>query len=197
MCIKGHTPPAAPLHGSAPAARCPQLQQILRLAVSDIVNRIRRNRQTIFAISLLRRCLHYTLHTFHDIIHISKISLTVSIIKDLDLLPGTQLIGKSKIRHVRSSGRSVYGEEPETGRRNIIQLAVGMGQQFIALLCSRVEGNRVVHLVFGAVRHFLLEPYTEEEEAYTRCSTAGSACRQVPEYYRNQSSYSECMHPDW
>lgn len=103
-----------------------KLQQILRLAVSDIVNRIRRNRQTILAISLLRRCLHHTLYPFHDIIHISKISLAVSIIKDLDLLPGTQLIGKSKICHVRSSRRSVNRKETKTRRWNIIKLAVRM-----------------------------------------------------------------------
>lgn len=81
------------------------------MAVTNVVNRIWRNWKSILAILLLRRSLHHTLYTLNNVIHISEITLTISIIENLNRLALQQLIGKSKVRHVRSARRTIHRKE--------------------------------------------------------------------------------------
>ena len=133
-----------------------ELEKVLRIAVTDIVNSIRRDRQTVLTCLLCRSLLHDTDHTLYDIIYISKVALAVSVIEDLYLVTLHKLVGESEVGHIRASGRSIYSKETQTGRWDVVKLAVGMGHQLIALLSSGIEGHRIVHLVVSRVRHLLV-----------------------------------------
>ena len=133
-----------------------KLQQILRMAVSNVVNCIRWNRKPVLPHLFLRGSLHHTLHSLYNIIHICKITLTVSIIENLDCLIITKFIGKSKICHIRAAGRSIHSKETKSCRWNIIQLGIGMSHQLIRLLSCRIKRHRIIHFILCGIRHLLI-----------------------------------------
>ncbi len=55
-----------------------EIQKVLRILIANVVDCIRRNWQTIFSISAFRCALHDTNNTFHNIVHISKVTLAVA-----------------------------------------------------------------------------------------------------------------------
>ena len=100
--------------------------------------------------------LHDAHYTLDDVIDKGEIALAVSVVEYLDGLALTQFVGEAEIRHIGASGRTVNSEEAETGRWYVVELRIGMSHEFVALLGSGIEGNRVVHLVVGRVRHLLV-----------------------------------------
>ena len=100
--------------------------------------------------------LHDPDDTLNNIVHIGEIPLAVAVIEDLDGLSLPQLVCKTKISHIRPAGGTINGEEPQSRGGNIIELAVGMGQQFIGLLGGRIQGNRIIHLLIGGIGHFFV-----------------------------------------
>ena len=58
--------------------------------------------------------LHDANYTLDDIIDIGKVTLAVSIVKDLDGLAITKLVGESEVGHIRTACRSIYSEETKT-----------------------------------------------------------------------------------
>ena len=105
-----------------------KIQEIFRLIITNIINCIRWNRQTIFSIFSLRCILHYTFYTFYNIIHICEITFAISIIKNLNYLTFQQLIGKTKVSHIWTTCWSINCKETQTSRRNIIEFTVSMSQ---------------------------------------------------------------------
>ena len=99
-----------------------KVQQVLRIGVADVVNCIGRNGQPILAILLFRCLCHHTDNTFHDVIHISKITLAVTVVENLDSFALHQLIGESEVGHIRATSRAVNCKEPQTSRGNVIKL---------------------------------------------------------------------------
>ena len=63
-----------------------EIKQIFGRVVADVIDRIRRQRQTVLAVLLFRRVLHDTLHALDDIVNEREIPLAVSVIEDLDRL---------------------------------------------------------------------------------------------------------------
>ena len=108
-----------------------KLKQILRMIISDIVYRIRWNRQSIFSNLLFRWSLHHTHHALYNIINIGKITLAVPVIKNLNLFIIFKFIRKSKICHIRSSCRTIYRKETKSCGWNIVKFTVGMCHQLI------------------------------------------------------------------
>lgn len=88
-----------------------KVQQVLRMAVADVVHLVRRQRQTILAHPALRRCLHHALYTLDNIVDIGKITLTIAIVENLNRLASQQLVRKAKVRHIRTAGRAINREE--------------------------------------------------------------------------------------
>ena len=123
---------------------------------TDVVNCIRRNRQTVLAILLVRCFLHHTDNTFHDVIHISKITLAVAIVEDFDSFALHQLVGESEVGHVRATCRTIHGEEAQSSGRNVIELRVGMCHQLIRFLSGCIQRHRIIYLVIRAVRNLLV-----------------------------------------
>lgn len=74
-----------------------KIQKILWVLVADVINCIRRNRKTIFAIFALRRNLHYMNNTFDNIIPISKVALTITVVEDLNCFAFQQFVSKAKV----------------------------------------------------------------------------------------------------
>ena len=133
-----------------------KVQQIFRVLVADVINCIRRNGQTIFTIFTFRRTLHHTDNALDNIIHISKVTLAVTVVENLNRFAFQQLVSKAEVRHIRATSRAIYCEESQTSGRNVIQLRVGMSHQFIRFLGCRIQRYRVINLVIRAVRHFLI-----------------------------------------
>ena len=88
-------------------------------------------------------------NAFHDVIHISKVPLAVAVVEDFDSFAVHQLIGKAKICHIRTTSRAIDREEPQTSRGDIVEFGVSMCHQLVGLLGSRIQRNRIVHLVIG------------------------------------------------
>ena len=68
-----------------------KIKQILRRIIPNIVYFIGGNRKTILAIFLFWRMLHNTYYTFHNVIYIGEVTLTVTIV-----LPSRNLLVKPK-----------------------------------------------------------------------------------------------------
>ncbi len=95
-----------------------------------------------------------TLYTFHNIINICEVTPAITIIENLDIFSFYQLVGKTKISHIRSTSRSINSKETKSGTRNIIELAIGMRHQFVTLLGSGIKTDRIIHFVIGTIRDF-------------------------------------------
>ena len=75
--------------------------------------------------------LHDAFYTFYDIINVSEVTFTVSVVEDLDSFSFEKFVCKSEVCHVWSAGWSIYGEEAETGRWNVVKFAVCVSHKFI------------------------------------------------------------------
>ena len=133
-----------------------EVEQVFGRTVTDIIDLIGRNGESVVANLFLRSMLHDALDAFNDIIDISEVALTVAVIEDLDGLSLTEFVGETKVGHVGTSGRSIDGEEAQSCGGNIVEFGIGMRQQFVALLRGGIEADGVVHLVVGAVGYFLV-----------------------------------------
>lgn len=85
------------------------------MAVANVIYLIRRQGQSVFAQLALRRCLHYALYAFYDVICVGEVSLAVAVVKDFNGFSCQQLVRKAKVRHVRTACRTIYGEEAQSG----------------------------------------------------------------------------------
>lgn len=132
------------------------VQKVFRLAAADVIDSIRRDGQAVFTVLLFRCTLHDAVNAFHDIIDKGEVTAHVSIIEDLDRLSGHEFLCGAEIKHIRSAGRAVDCEEAKACRRDVVEFAVGMSQQLIALLGCCIQAYRVVYLVVCAERHLLV-----------------------------------------
>ena len=130
-----------------------KIQKADRPSSADVIDRIRRQREAVLTVFLLRSALHHTHNSFHNIIHIGEIAAAVSVIEDLYGLSGTELIGKTEVCHIRSSGRAVHGKEAKARGGNVVQLRIRMRHQLIGLLRCRIQGDRIIHLILRGERH--------------------------------------------
>lgn len=133
-----------------------EVQKILWGVVAYIIYLVRRNRKAVLAVLLLWGMPHDTDHTLHDVIDVGKVAFAVSVVEDLDGLAFSEFVGEAEIRHVRTAGRTIDREESQTCGRYIVELRIGMGHEFVALLGRGIEAHRIVHLVICRIRHFLI-----------------------------------------
>lgn len=126
------------------------------MVVANVVDFVRRDREPVLAIGTFRSMLQYPNYTLDNIVDVCEITLAVAEVEDLDLFSLDKLVGESEICHVGTSAGSVDGEEPQACRGDVVELGIGVGHQLVALLGGGIEAHRVVHLVVGAVGHFLV-----------------------------------------
>ena len=133
-----------------------KVEQVLGTVVANVIDLVGRDGKAIVAIGLFGCMLHDTHYAFDDIIDVGEIAFTLAVVEYLDGFATTQLVGEAKICHIGASSRTIDGKEAETRGWNVVELGIGMGQQFVALLGSGIERHRIVDLVVGAVRYLLV-----------------------------------------
>ena len=133
-----------------------EVQQALGGAVADVVDHIRRYRKSVLPGASLRRVAHDPDYALHDVVYVGEVPPAVAVIEYPDALSPDQPVCEAVVRHVGPAAGSVDGEEAQSRGGNVVELAVGMRQQLVALLGGGVEADGVVHLVVGGVRHFLV-----------------------------------------
>lgn len=65
------------------------------------------------------------------------LSLRASVVY-LNGLALQQLVGETKVRHIRSPCRTINGEEPQSSARDVVKLTVAMRKKLVALLCRSI-----------------------------------------------------------
>ncbi len=90
-----------------------EVEEILGGVVADVIHLVGRNGKTVLAILLLGGVLHNADHSFHNVIDISKITLAVAVVKNLDGLALDQFVGETKIGHVGATSWAIDGKEAE------------------------------------------------------------------------------------
>ena len=133
-----------------------EVQQVLGLPATDVIHGIGRHGQAVLPYLTLGRSLHHTDNALHNVVHIGEVAATVAVVKDLDSLALQELVGEAEVRHVGAPSGAVYGEETQTGRRNVVELGVAMRKEFVALLRGRIEAHGVVHTIIRRKRHLLV-----------------------------------------
>ena len=91
-----------------------EVEQVLGIAVADVIDRVRRQGQAVLADLALRRFHHHALDALDDIINIGEVALAVTIVEDLYALALDQLVGKSEVSHVGATRGTVNREETKS-----------------------------------------------------------------------------------
>ena len=133
-----------------------KVQQVLGLATADVVDGIRGDGQAVLAGPLFRGLAHHPDDAFHDVIDIGEIAAAVAVVVDLDGLALEQLVREAEIGHIRTAGGAVDGEEAEARGRDVVQLGIAVGEEFVALLGRRIQAHGIVHPIVRAERNFLV-----------------------------------------
>lgn len=133
-----------------------EVKEVFGRVVTDVVHLVRGDGESVLAVLLLRGVLHDAHHSLHDVIDIGEVALAVAIIENLDGLAFHQLVGEAEVRHVGTTGGAIDGKEAEAGRGDVVEFAIGMSHQLVALLGGGVEAHGVVHLVVCRIRHLLV-----------------------------------------
>ena len=133
-----------------------EVEEVFGRVVADVIYLVWGYGKTILPVLLLRSVLHDAHHSLHDVVDIGEVALAVAIIENLDGFAFHQLVGEAEVSHVGTAGGAIDGKEAQAGRGDVVELAIGMGHQLVALLRGGVEAYGVVHLVVCRIRHFLV-----------------------------------------
>ena len=130
-----------------------EVQKALRGAVADVVHHVRRLGKAVLPVASLGRAAHDPHHALHDVVYVGEVPQAVAVVEYFYLLTPDQPVREAEVGHVGSAAWAVDGEEPQARGRYVVEFAVGVRQQLVALLGGGVEADGVVHLVVGGVRH--------------------------------------------
>lgn len=95
--------------------------------------------------------LHYTHYTLYDVINKGEVTFTIPVIEDLYGLAFTELVGETKVSHIWTTGRSIDSKETEACGWDVVEFAVVVRHEFVALLGGGIERDWVIDLVIGGV----------------------------------------------
>ena len=126
------------------------------MVVADVVDFVGRQRESVFAVLLFGGVLHDADDAFDDVIDVGKVAFAFAVVEYLDGLAGFKLVGEAEVGHVGATGGTVDGKEAQPCAGDVVELAVGVGHELVALLGGVVQGNRVVHFVVGGVGDLLV-----------------------------------------
>ena len=133
-----------------------EVEEVLGRVVANVIYLIWWYGKTILTHLLLRCMLHDAHYALDDVVYIGEVALAMAIVEDLNLLALDQLVGESEVCHVGTTGRTIDGEEAQTGAGYVVELGIGMGHQLIALLGGGIEADGIVHLIVGGVWDLLV-----------------------------------------
>ena len=98
-----------------------KLQEVLGVAVADVVHGIRRHGQSVFAHLFLGGFHHHSDNAFYDVVYIGEVALAVAVVENLDLLALHQFIGEAEVGHVGTTCRAIDGEESKAGAGDVVE----------------------------------------------------------------------------
>ena len=133
-----------------------EVQQVFRLAAANVIDGVGGDGKTVAADLLFRGTLHDAEDPLHDVVNIGEVTAHIAVVENPDGLTGCQFFCSAVIEHIRAAGRAVYREESETCGRNVVKLAVSMGEKFVAFFGGGIETYRVVHSVIGGEGDFFV-----------------------------------------
>ena len=133
-----------------------EVEQVFGVVVSDVVDLVGRERQSVFAVLLFGGMLHHAHNAFDDVIDVGEVALAFAVVENLDGLAGFKLVGEAEVSHVRAAGGAVDGKEAQSRAWDVVELAVGMRHEFVTLLGGGIQRYGVVHFIVGGVGNFLV-----------------------------------------
>ena len=133
-----------------------EIEEVLGLAASDVINGIRWDGETVFALLAFRGTLHHADNALDNVVDIGEVASAVAVVVDLDGLALQEFIGEAEVGHVGSSGGAIDGEEAEAGGGNVVEFGIAVGHELVTLLGGSVEAYWIVYAVIGAEGHFLV-----------------------------------------
>ena len=133
-----------------------EIEEVLGVVVPDVIDFVGRQRESVFAVLLFGGVLHDADDAFDDVIDVGKVAFAFAVVEYLNGLAGFKLVCKAEVGHVGATGGAVDGKEAQPCAGDVVELAVGVGHELVALFGGGVQGNRVVHFVVGGVGDLLV-----------------------------------------
>ena len=146
--------------GSAQASlnRSNQVQKLDRPLVSDVAKTHGRSGISPLRFAAFRGQGQKASNSLHHIIDEGEIALHAAEVIKLNGAAPHDSINKFKDCHIRPAPGTVDGEKSQSRRRDMKQMAVGVGQNLIALLGRRVETDRKIRRIFFSKRDLVVRP---------------------------------------
>jgi len=135
---------------------CHEVEQVFRVVIADVVDLVRRERESVFTILLFGSVLHHAHYAFDNVIDKSEVALALAVVENLDGLARLELVGEAEVCHVRAASGAVDRKEAQPRARDVVELAVGVCHELVALLGGGVQRDRVIDFVVGGVRDLLV-----------------------------------------
>ena len=133
-----------------------EVKEVFGRVVADVVHLVRGDGQSVLTVLLLGGVLHDAHHSFHDVVDIGEVTLAVAIVEYLDGLAFHQFVGEAEVSHIGTTSGAIDGEEAQAGRGDVVELAIGMGHQLVALLRGGIKRHGIIDLVVCRIRHLLV-----------------------------------------
>ena len=126
------------------------------MVVADVVDFVGWQRESVFAVLLFGGVLHHSDDAFDDVIDVGEVAFAFAVVEYLDGLAGFKLVGEAEVGHVGAAGGSIDGEEPEACAGDVVEFAVGVGHELVALFGGGVQRYGVIDFVVGGVGDLLV-----------------------------------------
>ena len=133
-----------------------EVKEIFGGVVADVIYFVRGDGQSVLTVPLLGGVLHDAHHSLHNVVNIGEVALAVAIVEYLDGLAFNKFVGKAEVCHIGTTCRAIDGEEAQAGRGDVVELAIGMGHQLVALLRGGIKRHGIIDLVVCRIRHLLV-----------------------------------------
>ena len=103
------------------------------MVVADVIDFVGREGESVFAVLLFWGVLHHADDAFDDVVDVGKVALALAVVENLDGLAGFELVGEAEVGHVGAAGGAVNGKESQARARDVVELAVGVRHELVAL----------------------------------------------------------------
>lgn len=116
-----------------------EVEQVFRVVVADVVDLVWREGEAVFAVLLFGGVLHHAHDAFDNVIDECEVALALAVVENLDGLAGFELVGEAEVGHVRAACGAVDGEEAEPRAWDVVEFAVGVRHELVALFGGGVQ----------------------------------------------------------
>ena len=126
------------------------------MVVADVVDFVGWQRESVFAVLLFGGVLHHSDDAFDDVIDVGEVAFAFAVVEYLDGLAGFELVGEAEVGHVGAAGGAIDGKEAQPCAGDVVEFAVGVGHELVALFGGGVQRYGVIDFVVGGVGDLLV-----------------------------------------